>query len=372
MIYYVTFAISSFFCRISELSFKKKSLTLGIIFALIAICCLTWMCGVRDLSIGTDIRVYGNNTFQMATFSHDFYQYIVSLQGINGGFEFNEIGYTIFNFLVSRFTNDIHVFLFVLGFLINGIIFLSIYLIKDRISLTLAWLTYCFLFFSTTLNLLRQSVALAFVLLGIVLLYRGKIIASFLSFLIALLFHNSAIFAFVVYLFGLLITRTTTRKWMKRNSEVFIIVVLLIPKMISVLNQHGLLLDKYYQYLVLSQSNANVTSVLLRLPMVILIIFELIYYRKRLSKNTVWIYMIVIGELFLIPLQSINSTVGRLMLFFGISKIIVYPMAIKNVMVQNYLYKNLIKIGYLLFLMYIFYQQIIISGYNQIYPFIFS
>lgn len=369
MIYYCIFLSSGFSAWVAEYFFKRKSQTLGVFFSILSILILTWICGARDLSIGTDIRVYGNTTFQTATVSPSFSKFIDSLTSIYGSSGETEFGYLFLNFIVSRFTNNTHIFLFILGLVINSLIYVSIYLMRNEIGLTLPYLTYCFLFFGTTLNLLRQSVALSFVLLGVVLLYKKKEFMALACILIALTFHNSSIFALIIYLFGILINYSRKQKDIKRIIVIFTLLILLLPTIISFLNAHGMLNDKYYQYVSVSNNNSNLLSILMRLPMVILIILN---KRKNLNNSKILLYMLVIFELIMVPLQSIGKTVARLMLFFGITKIVAYPLALNDFPITHSSIKFLLKICYLIMIMFIFYEQAIIGGNNQIYPFIFG
>lgn len=371
MIYYGTFLVSSFWCWIAEILFKKKSQLLGVIASIISVLSLTWICGVRDFSIGTDIRVYGYNSFNIAANSSNLQQYFNSLNSMYGSSGNIEYGYWILNYIISRFTSNAHIFLFILGLIINSIIFISIYLLKNQISITLSWLTYCFLFFGTTLNLLRQSVALAFVLLGITLLYKQKNKQSFFCFLVAVLFHNSAIFAFLIYFFGVLVNKAHTKRFLKSVFALSTLLIFLIPIIIMTLNQRGLLIDKYYQY-ISNDNNVGLLSVLIRVPMLLLIIYNILNKKTNLDRNELWLYFIVIQEFLMIPLQSIGTTVARLMLFLGIAKIVAYPIVLENIKSKNVMINWGFKLGYLIFIMFVFYEQVIVSGNNQIYPFVFS
>ena len=371
MIYYGTFLISGFWCWIAEILFKKKDQALGIVISAFSILVLTWLCGVRDFSIGTDIRVYGYNSFNIAANSLNLQQYLNSLNSIYGGSGNTEYGYLALNYIISRFTSNAHIFLFVLGLIINSVIFIAFYLFKYQRSITLSWLTFCFLFFGTTLNLLRQSVALAFVLLGIALLYKKKNKKSLISFIIAVLSHTSTIFAFLIYVFGLLVNRAKSKRALRGVFVFSTLLVLSVPMVITILNQRGLLIDKYYQY-VLNDNSVGILTILIRVPMLLLIIYVVLRKRFCLNRERLWIYFLVIQEFLMLPLQSIGTTVARLMLFFGVAKIIAYPMLLENIESKDRVTNYLLKLGYLIFIMLIFYEQVIVSGNNQIYPFVFA
>lgn len=372
MIYYSVFFISAFWSWASEVFFRNKSKFGGILFSILAILCLSWLCGVRDLSIGTDVGVYGNQFFQMAAKSLNFSDYVNSLKGIYGASGATEYGYLFLNYIVSRITSNTHLFLFVIGLIVNGIIYSSIYLLRNQISLVLGWLTYCFLFFGTTLNLLRQSVAISLVLLGVVLLYKKYVRKSLIIFILAILFHNSAVFALLIYFIGFLINKINLSYKIKRVLFIFTVFVVLMPQIVGFLNTYGLLNDKYYQYVSDVSNGIGLNSISIRLPMLLLIVFIIWHKRNNIDKYNLWLYVLVVQESLLIPLQSMGNTVARLMLYFGIVKIIAYPMALEEITTKNRITLQIIKLCYVLLLMLIFYEQTIVAGNNEIYPFVFS
>lgn len=372
MIYYGVFLISSFWSWLAEILFKNRSKFLGILCSIVAVICLTWLCGVRDFSIGTDIGVYGEQSFQAAVRSLNWGDYINNLKGIYGASGSSEYGYLLLNYIVSRFTNNTHIFLFIIGLIVNGIIYISIYLMRKQINLPLGWLTFCFLFFGTTLNLLRQSIAFSWVLLGIVLLYQRHTKISIIPFVLAILFHNSAVFALLIYFMGILINDVNLRYKVNRILFIFTIIIIIMPKIVSFLNEHGLLNDKYYQYLLNTNNGVSINSILIRVPMFLLILFIIWRKRNNIDKYNTWLYVLVIQEMLLIPLQSMGITVARLMLYFGVAKIVAYPMALKEISIKNKVKSQTVELCYIIMLMLIFYEQVIVAGNNQIYPFVFS
>ena len=155
IIYLITFLITCVLCAILQRYIKNK--TLKVIFSIIIILIPSILGGFRDLTIGTDVLVYGEDYFNYATNYNSLIDYITAFD--------MDIGYLTINFLVSRFTSDVHIFLFVLQLIINTLVFIVMYRYKEKIPLWMSMLCYLTLYYCRTFNFLRQSLALAIVFL---------------------------------------------------------------------------------------------------------------------------------------------------------------------------------------------------------------
>ena len=62
-----------------------------------------------------------------------------------------------------------------------------------------------------------------------------------------------------------------------------------------------------------------------------MIIIDLYKNRKNENYTDMWLYLLTLQDLILLPIQNDSVVVGRLLLFFSISKIITYPQAINDI-----------------------------------------
>lgn len=125
IIYILMFICSLFFIYIGEQldvekNFKKtavlvgnsvfyvpsiiKMTTIGGIY-LLAILLPSFLAGYRDYTIGTDVLVYGNIWFHNAILSNNFWNYMEWANNSSIG-----VLYATFNYVVSRFTSNVHIF----------------------------------------------------------------------------------------------------------------------------------------------------------------------------------------------------------------------------------------------------------------------
>lgn len=252
-IYLCVFAISILLCyfceKIAFPAIEQKTLSkLWFVILLILIALLPSILGrVRDYSIGTDIRVYGNTWFYLARSSSNLF----SLLGTASASSIGAL-YAIFNFVVSRFTNNPHWFYFWYCFVENIIVLIALRENRKLISITSGWATYLLLFYNLNFNMLRQGMALVILLLGFKYVREEKFLRFLLVVLFAYLFHSTAIIALLVYIVYLITAhKNNTNNWIQMIliyicSTVFI---LSFESISQFLLNAGLLSTRYAIYL---------------------------------------------------------------------------------------------------------------------------
>ena len=146
------------------------------------------MAGVRDYSVGADVLLYGNGWFERAVQFDSLSNYLSKANEYGVG-----VGYAFINFIISRFTNNTHVFYFLYELLQLTILYYVLKRYKDKISITFAFAIYYFCYFNLSLNLLRQIMALLLVLYSYRYVEDKKIIKFIVTIFIATLVHSSAI-----------------------------------------------------------------------------------------------------------------------------------------------------------------------------------
>lgn len=252
-IYLCIFAISILLCYFFEkvifpIIEKKPFSKIWIVISLILIALLpSILGGVRDYSIGTDIRVYGNTWFYLARSSSNLF----SLLGTASASSIGAL-YAIFNFVVSRFTNNPHWFYFWYCFVENIIVLIALRENRKLISITSGWATYLLLFYNLNFNMLRQGMALVILLLGFKYIREEKFLKFILVVLFAYLFHNTAIIALLVYIIYLIIAHKNNANNWVQMSLIYICSIIFILSFESIsqfLLNAGILSARYAIYL---------------------------------------------------------------------------------------------------------------------------
>ena len=187
MIYFATFAMSLFALFLSG---KCKGVLRGGLaaFGLVLPCLLA---AYRDLSIGTDVMIYGIWTFHSASIQ-DIAHFMRSYSGIS------PLGFNLMSWTVANATHSFKCYLGV----IQGLTVVPTYLALRSVFRGREWigmLAYYCLLFQLSLNAMKQSIAIAFCFLAIVFAMRRKLLPFLSLTAVAVSFHQTAIIALFAY-----------------------------------------------------------------------------------------------------------------------------------------------------------------------------
>ena len=137
LVYIVTFTLSSLLVQAAA-SPAIKSRAGRILLSALPVAIMSWVAAIRDYGVGgPDALVYGNSLFVGATQAADLEDVITfaTRLGIDG-----DPAYALLNFIVSRFSDDPHVFYFWLSMLSSGIVLTAVMLMREYGPAGLMWL----------------------------------------------------------------------------------------------------------------------------------------------------------------------------------------------------------------------------------------
>lgn len=368
MIYFIVFSLSMIFVALSEWC-RKHGNAGKWVFACIAIAVLSSLNLVRDYSIGTDVLYYGNTVFLHAVSSSSLSGFFDACRSIGA----SEPGYVLLNYLVSRFTSSPHVFYLILGLMTNGIAYAAVYQFRRQASVVLSWATYLLMFYATTLNILRQAPAILLVLLMLAFACQRRYRAASVSLLFAVSFHYSAVVGFALLAFAVGVDRLflrSPRSGLLVRQALFVLavfgVVVAMPQIIVFLSNAGYLPAKYAQYLVGGDEGKDlINSFLVRLPFVVLAVYLLARGCAKGEGALLSVWLIVIMEALMIPLQLFSAAAFRVVLYLSIFKMVGYPSMLGKLAAPRMIVVTI----YLVFLVFVFWYQVVLSGNGQVYPF---
>lgn len=366
MIYFVIFTISTVLMGLAELTSKRRQLfILTVILALAAVLVLAIFGAIRADSVGTDTGTY-NRYFMVAVNSTNFTTFHYDFKHIDQ----SEFGFTVLNYVISRFTHSPQGFELVCGLIVDLNVCWALFLMRRWISITLGWITFCALFYGTSIDILRQSIAMSMVLLAVAFLYYGKYLRSFLLICLAITLHTTAILGFLIFATGYLFHRARSRQQRAVVNFSLVVFTIILPFLIEALSSFGAFTDKYNSYMTQGQSFPLITTIGVRLPMLIMVLWSMLACHGRLQRMTIWIYSLIIQEFLMFPLFFISPVVGRLVLYFGIAKVIGYPMALHYSGFASGGIRFVIDLFYIGMLIFIFYNQVIINNNGEIFPYV--
>lgn len=369
MFYLVVIALSSALSLPAERLLRAKHAAWAV-FAVAAVVSLSVLNGVRDYSIGTDVSVYGNYVFTAATYSQSLGSFLRTCNALGGV----EYGYCILNYVIALFFDTPHVFYFVLGILTNGVAFAALYRLRRATSVSLGWLVYELVFFPTTLNAMRQSVAIVLVLLAAIFAMESRLRLSVFSLVVAFSFHRSAIIGLPIAVAAYLWchqTATLNDAAMVRRRRMVLITMLvvgaLLPSAIGLLDSMGLIGEKYANYLTFSSDRDLLNPIMVRLPFILLAAWHFLGGLTNEHAESDILMLLMVVEALLLPLKLVSDAAFRIALYFGIFKVVAYPAAVARLNGFWRLAGNVALVAYLIFY---FWWQIVLSGSEGIWPFV--
>ena len=197
MIYIICFSISVLFAYFDTRDEQKKNIG---IYGWIAILLPAVLAGIRDLSVGTDTVTYASEFIRIS--GQTFSQFVTTD-------DYMEIGFRFLFFVVSRFTDNPNwgffaAHLFIMFFIYDGLIENG-----ARRSTWLGLMIFYLMFFSTSLNILRQYMASAMLVWGFKYVKKEKVLSWLAVIVLAALFHRTSVVAiFIYYLYKIYFIKT--------------------------------------------------------------------------------------------------------------------------------------------------------------------
>ena len=187
MIYLAVFGLSTFLFYIAG----KCRGVLYVVLATSAVLLPCVMAGLRGPGVGTDVMTYGIWTFRAAS-SSSLLGFLEAYAGTS------PIGFNLMSWAVTRLFGSFEVYLGVIQLITVLPTYLaSRYLFRDKEWLCM--LHFFLLLYATSLNTMKQSIAVAICLLAMTYALRRRYLAYCVATLVALSFHETAIISIIAY-----------------------------------------------------------------------------------------------------------------------------------------------------------------------------
>lgn len=189
-IYYIVFVIATFFFIKADSASNDKTVRICILLGVLV---LSFFASIRGASVGWDTYDTVNGSFTKLKYYNSFDSLWSHRDKIK------EPVYWVMSYFIQIVTDDSRVFLFVVQLLTVGPVAIVAYDNRKKCSITIVMVAYMLLFYQVSLNIIRQSVSAAFLLLAVSKLFNKSYVKAILSGLISLLMHNSAILGLLLF-----------------------------------------------------------------------------------------------------------------------------------------------------------------------------
>lgn len=281
IIYLITFSISIYFTWLAERSTQHK--LIFFFLSCIAILTLSILAGCRDSGIGTDTEIYVNYIWNKIINIHSWDDFIFYYQ--QKYFEDIEFIYLLLNWITSLFSKDVHSIYFTTNFVVVVFTYLTLYDNRKKAPMWIGMAFFCFIYYNTSLNLVRQSIALAMCMYSFKYWEKKQWIKAIIWFLIILNTHNTGIFySIVIITYFLIQIRNNRVKNILLTSFIIInlIVFLAFDFILILVIQLGILPTKFLMYLGSENETIFIKSVFIHY---LIFLFLFISISKE-NKNT--------------------------------------------------------------------------------------
>ena len=323
------------------------------------------LAGMRDKTVGTDTETY------ISAFEH-IEQYSQIFQCFSDELPY-EAGWQIL-MMFSSFISKEYNFAFFLVSLLCGIatFFGLLKFCSCKKYLILGWFVYLIFFYCSSLNGMRQSLALSFIFLAFSCLANKEKLKFFLYFIIAISFHKTAIIAMCIFPF-----RNFSKNYISNKALTIMYVLIFVSIFVfvnfgaSVLSTFHSTLGRYMFYLTPSAGGRYTNICCLVFSLVCL--FSLLFLDKDSIKARFLIYLTSIGNL----LQFVGfyflflDRIGLYFCYFGIAAV---PYLFNNLKLgkDSFKYKFLV-LSVFLFLSMLYWVLIYcFAGFSDVYPYCFA
>jgi len=358
VIYFVVFAIVMLITVFAQTLYKKNP-KISKFLSLIAILILSLFAAIRGLTVGTDINIYGYRYFHSAGYYPNIISYL--------NFYETEHLYFVLNYIVYSLTHNIHVLFFVFQFFIALVVYNIAYKEKENGTMWLYILSYLMLWFNSSLNILRQSLAIFVILYAFRYIEDKKYFKYIIAVLVASLFHKSALLCLIFPLLSLL----SNSKRQKLYLILIVIVTLIVYNYLDyiiIFTQNNMsFFQKYVSYLSNEEGNINWYFAAVKLIMLSgIIVFSKKAENKR-SNNL--LIMLAVIDLLLYCFSAYIKYGYRLSYFFLPHLIILIPRIDKSL--ENYSGRSLYRLFIIVSLIVYWIVRYCLVQYDGTIPYVF-
>lgn len=375
LFYPFVFAISVTFFWISDRSAhfwggEQYRYLLCKIFSAFGILFLASIAGVRDVTIGTDVKVYVIDTFEKVS-QLRFTDIFINYFGIDKPIP---LGFALLAWLCAHVVSDVHFFLFAIELLIISMLYVSAArFCKGRTWLCMA--AYMLFFYAESMNTMKQYLAVAICLYSIRYCFDKKIAKFICAILIASQFHFSALTALVFYPCILLIRGGNAGNIVRTEKirRAFLIAITLFIFIFGYFSGSSLVkfVAEYHPTVNWSVARLGTGSTSI-LPIIsVVLIFLIFILSKAYNKNSdynqnlnVYVYFAIIGWLG-VEFTVISPNIDRIFLYEKIFTILLIP----NILFSNKLLEKTLQFLFLLWGTAYFSYLVIYGGWYEVYPY---
>lgn len=378
-IYMIGFAVSLALIAFAE----KKRTVIFITVSIIALLIPCLIAALRAQTIGTDVMVYVKPLTQAALLSDDLTDYFNSYwfaSWRNLYAKDYDIGFSLMLYLVSKLTKNLGAVLFTIEALMVVPIYIALSRNRKKYPIWIGMLVFYLLFYNCTLNMMRQWIAMSFLLLATQLLTERKFLLTAALTIIACLFHSTAIIAIPLYLIYWLLQILNGKKLAHNRLEIgapiLVVFALSLIGVLALMNLPLILklmtiigMDRFNSYLIGEEMHLMVNQIILRFPLFALLIIN--YKDLTLQSDHAPFYTcMLLFDTIAAQLLSVDEMAFRIASYFSLYSILWLPQACASN--RQPLMRKLSTIILVAYCVFYWYYNYVYIGRHGTYPYVFA
>lgn len=202
-----------------------------------------------------------------------------------------EPGYVLLNLFLRFFFNNAYFALGIIKVLSIFLVYVSVYLLRDRLNLGFSILSYVVLLYIFNFHLLRMSLALGVIFLAMTYELLGKSKRTLLLIVVAFFFHYTSVIVLFAYCIYKMMRNKITVAKLAVLSIILILLYMYIVPILNYLVPAIKFFNKYDTYLDSTNSNTGVVQLVLFIP----VAYTLVSLYKKGSQDKFYILNTVFG-----------------------------------------------------------------------------
>lgn len=365
MIYIVVFIFSTLMFYLAQHEGKK----INHLLIFLGILSLSLLAGLRDETIGTDVLYYGKSVFQAAQRFESFkdVSQLASLYSM-------EYGYIVLNWLVAKIFNNFQMLLFIISLITITFTYKAIDIVPYKNKWEIM-LLFDLIYFNLSLNVLRQSIAMAIVLYSVAQVVINNKNMYGLLIIPAILFHKSAVVCIGIYLIYYIYNKRKGTKWRFFFYALIILLQFSLSFALVRISSRGILPSKYETYLIMTiaqSKDIGFFDIIFKISPVLSLLFLLVLVRKmKIYEENVKLEVFIVISLI---------TVSFGILYYGVyiqrvvwyADYVTFLIGIPMIYTEIKNIKGFSSVRFMTIIMLLIYwiNNIVIKGYNETYPYI--
>ncbi len=358
LVYYIIFIVSSILVYLADK--KMRGLRGKKICWLLAVLIPSLLAGLRAESVGTDTSGYIKAIHHLCVNDVDWKVVVGAYQC--------EIGYYFVNFLVTRISDSFQLLLFVLQILILAPVLLACKDNADLVEPYLSYFLFLILFYNRSLNMCRQSIAIAICIYSVQYVRSEKIVKFLVCLMLAISIHKIAFIFLTIYIISHFLQKKEGVYYKLSFLAAVCCLIIFYKVILNKLISMGYLGSRYLYYVNSGNQNISTIELTTKILYLILILCVASILKKKNRYNEILIFFLVLD--FLIYCIGFYANYAqRISYYIGIFTIFVVPQ-IANCVNKRQKY---ICLFVLLFIAFAFsYKYYGISGCDGTVPYILS